>query len=215
ASKDRKEPLPGLYQSVAPHAPRRHDYQGDYSCIQAVKKTVGIWKVTQVTVKNCQHNHHQHRRQDETCDRHRGAAPAANSESNIRGNIACSRTGQSLCESKSGRKLLLRKPAALLHRERSDLCYHSKSATKSDCADFYEGKEESAECRGFGDAFDFAASITHSRTQLAGAVAYSASPLVDLSHHLGDKTNRNWPRIYANARGSEKELLYRKHNLLT
>ena len=78
---------------------------------------------------------------------------------------------------------------ALLHGERSDLRDYSQSATKADRADFKEGKEEAPECRGLGYAFNFAASITHARSHLACAVAYPAGPLVDLSHHLGDKTN--------------------------
>ena len=139
-----------------------------------------------------------------SCDRYGGSAPAANSESNIRSHIACGRAGQSLCERKAGRKLLLRKPAALLHCEGSDLCNDSQSAAGIRPCRFLKGKKESTECWRLGDAFNFAASFAHARTHLACAVAYSASPLVDLSHHWATRLTDIQPRIYADTRESEE-----------
>src|SRR5207253_2900170 len=118
------------------HPPCSYCDERDDSGIESVKQLFSIWKRAEAIVKHPEHDHHQHRRQNETAQRDTRPAPAAQSESHVRDGVTRTGAWQALPEREGFDKIVFAEPSSLLHNDVADMSKNCEPATESRQSDF-------------------------------------------------------------------------------
>ena len=101
-----------------------------------MKEIVRLGQRAKAFVEDRQQNHHQHRRQNESAERHGRTAPSAKTKPEISNGVAGCGARQTLAQSKSFDEVMLSQPTSLQHNQMPNLTQHGKPATESADTDF-------------------------------------------------------------------------------
>ena len=103
-----------------------------------MKQLFGIRKRAKPIIEDRQGDHHEHRRQNESCQGSAGAAPSAQAKSDVGDCVSGAGARQALTQGQGFDEVLLAEPTPLEHYDMSDLREHGEAAAKSGKSDFQE-----------------------------------------------------------------------------
>jgi hypothetical protein len=101
-----------------------------------MKQCFGVGQRAKPIVKQSQSDHHQHRRQNKTRQRDKGAAPAAQTKPNVSNRIAGARAGQALAQGQRFNEIMFVQPTPFLNHQMPDLSKDCEPAAESGEPDF-------------------------------------------------------------------------------
>ena len=110
-----------------------------------MKQLLGIRQCAETIIEDRQSDHHEHRWKNKSRKGSAGAAPSAQTVSNIGDSVARARARQALTEGQRFYEVMLAQPAPFENYDVSDLGEDGKTAAESGQSDFKKREKESAQ----------------------------------------------------------------------
>ena len=110
-----------------------------------MKQLFGVRERAEPIVEDRQNDHHEHRRQDKRRKGSTGAAPSAQTISDIGDGITRAGAGEALTKGQRFYEVMFAEPTPFENYDMSDLGENGKAAAESGQADFKKREEKSAQ----------------------------------------------------------------------